>query len=109
MALLVHTWDMPADKRGKEEYRLVGQEAIPIVLQQPGVREFRAYRSPTHSSPQVMVHIEFESDALLQHFLQSYVHGELVHDLMRAGIQNFRTEVWGTSPVAPEALRPATG
>jgi hypothetical protein len=108
MALLVHTWDMPADKRGLEEYRLVGQEAIPIVLQQPGVREFRAYRSPTRASPQVAVHIEFESDTLLQQFLESYVHGELVHDLLRSGIRNFRSEVWGASPVAPDAQRPTT-
>ncbi len=107
MALLVHTWDMPADKRGMEEYRLVGQESIPVVLAQPGVREFRAYRSPLRTTPQVMVEIEFETDDLLQQFLESYIHGDLVKDLIRAGVQNFHTNVWAASPVMPTAARPA--
>jgi hypothetical protein len=107
MALLVHSWDIPADRGGQEEYRLVGQESIPIVLSQPGVLEFRGYRNPLQATPNVMIQVEFESDALLQQFLASYVHGDLVKDLLRAGVRNFRTEVWAASPVIPGPIRPA--
>src|SRR5689334_18285484 len=107
MALLVHTWDIPADRTGREEYELIGQESVPIVLRQTGVREFRAYRNPLSASPQVMVQIEFDTDAHLQQFVGSYVHGDMLHDLLRAGIRNLRTEVWTASPVIPAPLRPA--
>ena len=53
MALLVQTWDIPAGRDGREEYALIGQEAISTVLAQPGVLEFRAYRNPLRASPQV--------------------------------------------------------
>jgi hypothetical protein len=105
MSLLVHTWDMPQDRKGRAEYELVGQESIPIVLKQPGVREFRAYRNPLGATPQVMVHVEFEEDAYLHQFLASYVHQEIVGDLIRVGVRNFRTEVWSGSPVVPRPMR----
>jgi len=106
MALLVHTWDIPQDRKGRAEYQLVGQEAIPIVVRQPGVREFRAYRNPLGATPQVMVHIEFDADAYLYQFLESYVHQDIVSDLIRVGVRNFRTEVWTGSPVVPTPIRP---
>ena len=106
MALLVHTWDIPNTRHGREEYQLIGQESIPLVLRQPGVCEFRAYRNPLRASPQVKVEIEFESDALLQQFLDSHVHDEILHDLGRVGCGNIRTEIWTSSPVVPTHVRP---
>ena len=107
MALLVHTWDIPSDRHGREEYQLIGQESIPIVLAQPGVKEFRGYRNPLRASPHVMVHIEFENDAALQQFLDSYVYGDMIRDLARVGCRNIRAEVWSTSPVVPVPMRGA--
>ena len=53
MPLLVHTWDLPFTKADMEWYQDRGGEWVPMVLRQPGVIEFRAYRNPTGSSPQV--------------------------------------------------------
>ena len=106
MALLIQTWDIPADRRGHEEYELIGQEAIAVVLAQPGVLEFRAYRNPLRASPQVMVQIEFEGDAALQKFLDSFVYGDVIRDLTRVGCHNIQSQVWTGSPVVPVPRRP---
>jgi quinol monooxygenase YgiN len=106
MALLVQTWDIPAGRGGREEYALIGQEAISTVLAQPGVLEFRAYRNPLRASPQVMVQIEFESDAALQRFLDSFSYGDIIGDLSRVGCLNIQSQVWTGSPVVPTPRRP---
>ena len=51
------------------------------VLQQPGVMEVRAYRNPYHTTPQVMIHIEFDHLAAWHQFHASERYGELMFDL----------------------------
>lgn len=109
MALLIHCWDMPPDRRGQEEYRLIGQELVPIVARQPGVREFRAYRSPAGATPQVMVQVEFDSDDSLHQFVASHTHGEMLRDLLRVGCHNLTTQVWAVSPAVPHPIRGEDG
>jgi hypothetical protein len=109
MALLIHTWDIPPDPTGREEYRLIGQEAIIIVLRQPGVRELRAYRNPLRATPQVMVQIEFDTDEALQRYLDSHTYGEILRDFIRVGCRNIRSEVWAASPLVPRPLDPGDG
>lgn len=76
------------------------------MLKQPGVTEFRAYRNPTLTSPQVMAHIEFDGmDALMQ-FLVSDDYGMIMGDLRATGATNISVDIWDGSPVVPEPLRP---
>ena len=104
MPLLVHTWDLPFTKADMEWYRERGGEWVPMVLRQPGVVEFRAYRSPTLSSPQVMVHSQFATMADLQRWMASDEYRRIMGELRGCG--NITVAVWDDSPVVPQPRRP---
>jgi heme-degrading monooxygenase HmoA len=104
MPLLVHTWDLPFTKADMEWYRERGGEWVPTVLRQPGVVEFRAYRNPTLSSPQVMVHSQFATMADLQRWMASDEYRRIMGELRGCG--NISVAVWDDSPVVPHARRP---
>jgi hypothetical protein len=91
MALAVLSWDLPLSA---EQMKAYGEKAqsdwIPTVLKQPGVKEYRAYRSPTHTTPEVVSQTEFDS----------------MNSLMHTGVTNISAEIWDASPIAPEPLRP---
>lgn len=62
MALGILSWDLPPAKN-TEAYVEATKKWIGAVLQQPGVKEFRAYRNPLGTTPEVITHTEFDSMA----------------------------------------------
>jgi hypothetical protein len=109
MALAMFTWDMPAGERVQVYQEKAHMEWIRSVLQQPGVTEVRGYRNPHHTTPQVMVHIELDSLAAWHQFLTSERYGELMFDLRAVGCTHIAVQVWDTSPLLPEPVRPSAG
>jgi heme-degrading monooxygenase HmoA len=109
MALAIFTWDLPSGERVQVYEAKAHTEWIQNVLQQPGVTEVRAYRNPHHTTPQVMIHIEFDSLAAWQEFLTSERYGELMFDLRAVGCTHMTVQVWDTSPLLPQPVRPSAG
>jgi hypothetical protein len=87
----------------------VRTEWLRSVLQQPGVTEVRAYRNPHHTTPQVMVLVEFDSLASWQAFLASQSYGGLMFDLRAVGCTHLAVQFWDTSPLVPEPVTPPSG
>jgi hypothetical protein len=104
MALAVYTFDLPLPAGALHDYERAGQERIVRILDQPGVREFRAYRHPLGIAPQVMVQIEFESVDAVQAWHASAVYHDVLSDLLREGCRNIMVDVWDSSPVVPAPL-----
>ncbi len=105
MALGILAWDLPPAEK-METYNEMTRKWIGLVLKQPGVKEFRAYRNPLRVTPQILTHVEFDSMASWLAFVQSEDYAAIVADLRRLGCTHITAEVWDTSPVAPEPLRP---
>ena len=107
MALVVSSWDLPSSA---EQLKAYGEQAqsnwIPTVLKQPGVKEFRGYRNPTHTTPQVVSHTEFDSMNSLMQYLASDDFSRLMGELRATGVTNISAEIWDASPILPEPLRP---
>jgi hypothetical protein len=107
MALAVLSWDLPLSA---EQMKAYGEKAqsdwIPTVLKQPGVKEYRAYRSPTHTTPEVVSQTEFDSMNSLMQFLASDDYSRIMRELRATGVTNISAEIWDASPIAPEPLRP---
>ncbi len=110
MALYILSWDLPLAAEQLNEY---GEKAktvwIPTVLKQPGVKEFRAYRNLTGTTPQVTIHTEFDTMASLGQYLESEEYGNVITDLRATGVTNITAQVWGASPVVPDPIRPSGG
>jgi hypothetical protein len=109
MALVVFTCDLPSGERVAVYNETVRTAWLQSVLQQPGVTAVRGYRNPHHTTPQVMVHLEFDSLASCQRFLASERYGELVFELRALGCTNMVLHVWDASPLVPEPVTPAGG
>lgn len=109
MALVVFTWDVPPGERGAVYNEKVCADWLRSVLQQPGVTAVRGYQNPHHTTPQVMVHLEFDSLASSQHFLASERYGELMFELRALGCTNMALHVWDASPLVPEPVAPPGG
>jgi hypothetical protein len=109
MALIMVTRDLPPDERLAAYNEKVGTEWVPSVLQQPGVMAVRGYRNPHHTTPQVMVHMEFDSLASWQRFLASERYGELMFELRTLGCTNRALHVWDASPLVPDPVLPPGG
>ncbi|MFC1639858.1 antibiotic biosynthesis monooxygenase family protein [Gemmatimonadota bacterium] len=104
MVLYVHKFDVHAGM-GKAYAEWV-QQVMPQILSGPGLVEFRAYR-PQAGNSQIAVTYEFadmaswaawQSDETMQRLFQE----------SREFITNVTAEVWGPSPVVPEAIRPGS-
>ena len=106
MALGILAWDLPPAEK-TEAYNQKTRNWISIVLKQPGVKEFRAYRNPLGTTPQVVTHVEFDSIESWLRFLKSEGYASILADLRALGCTNLSAEVWDASPVAPEPLRPS--
>jgi hypothetical protein len=61
------------------------------------------------STPQVMVHMEFDSLAAWQRFLASERSGELMFELRALGCTNMALHVWDASPLVPDPVLPPGG
>jgi len=109
MALSILSYDLPSPEQIETYNEKARTKWIPIVLKQPGVKEFRAYRNPYRTMPQVATHTEFDSLASWLKFVESEDFAAIMAGLRAAGCTNLSTEVWDTSPVAPEPLKPPSG
>jgi hypothetical protein len=109
MALVMVTWDLPPGEQLAIYNESVRTEWRRTVLQQPGVTEVRAYRNPHHTTPQVMVHVEFDSLASWHAFLASESYGGLMFDLRAVGCTHLAVQVWDASPLVPEPVTPPSG
>jgi len=108
MALGVLAWDLPPAER-MEAYNKMTAEWTAAVLKQPGVKEFRAYRNPYGTTPQVATHVEFDSLESWLKFIRSEDYASIADSLRAVGCTNLSAEVWDASPVIPEPLRPSSG
>ena len=109
MTLVIFTWDLPPGERLAIYNEKVRTEWLPSVLQQPGVTQVRAYRNPHHTTPQVMVHLEYDSLTAWEAYLASESYGELMFDLRAVGCTHLAVHVWDTSPLVPEPVTPSRG
>jgi antibiotic biosynthesis monooxygenase (ABM) superfamily enzyme len=102
MILYVQKYDIIPDKA--EAYNEWAKTAIRRILAAPGVVEFRGYR-PLSGTSQATVTIEFaDLDAFAAFYADENMQQVLAE--RHAYEINITTELWGTSPVVPEPLRP---
>ena len=81
------------------------KKAIGHVLKSPGIIEFRAYRNLL-GSPYVRSISVWKTLADWQNFFESEAWKGYEAELRGKFAAKLRIEMWGTSPVAPEPLRP---
>jgi hypothetical protein len=106
MALYISAWDLPRDEKLLKQYNEKSKEWVGLVLKQPGMKEFRAYRDPLRNSPAVMVHMEFDSLESILKYLKSEDLEKTTTEMTELGCTNFINEMWDGSPLIPEPLRP---
>jgi len=105
MSAAIFTWDLPSGE-GMKIYKEKTQGIISAMLKPAGVKEVRGYRNPLQTSPQAMGHIEFDSLASWQAWMQSEDYSAFLTDLRSAGATNISVQIWEASPVVPEPLKP---
>ena len=88
----------------QKAYQEMAKKAVELVLQSPGLVEFRANRNVL-GSPQVRATSVWQTLADWAKFYESSGWQELETE-MRTFVTNLRFELWGPSPVIPEPLRP---
>ena len=106
MALISLTWDLPPENQMETYLEKARTEWIPSILTQPGLKEFRAYRNPLQTTPQVLSHVEFDDLQSLESYLQSMAYAVVISGLNGVGCTRVSAQVWDASPVAPEPLKP---
>jgi len=106
MALCISAWDLPTDKALLKKYNEKAKGWVKKTLSQPGVKEFRAYRDPLGNSPEVMVHIEFDSLESIIRYLKSEDTKNTTDEMIQLGCTNLSNEMWDGSPLIPEPLKP---
>jgi len=109
MALSIMSWDLPPEDKKEIYNEKAGTSWIPTILKQPGVKEFRAYRNPYHTSPEVVVHIEFDTLTSWLNYVESEDYASTIADMKAVGCTNQSAEVWDASPIVPEPLKPPSG
>ncbi len=106
MALNILSWDLPEPAVMTEYLKMARETWIPRITHQPGFQEFRAYRNPHKTSPQVCVHTEWDSMAALMAYVESADYEATVEEMRDIGCTNITAEVWTSSPVVPRPIRP---
>jgi hypothetical protein len=89
-----------------EAYNAKSREWIGTVLKQPGLKEWRAFRNPFRVTPEVMAIQEFDSLSSCLAFIESEDYAKINAEMKAMGCTNYSVQLWGTSPIAPEPLRP---
>lgn len=112
MALITLNWDLPP-KEKTEAYRTMvfftdekSTAWIPRMLKQPGVKELRAYRNPFSTTPQVLVLYELDNMTSCLKFIESGDYATFMSELREVGCTNISVQIWRTSPMVPEPLKP---
>lgn len=107
MALLMISWDLPTNQEQMEIYKVRAQQWTKLILEGPGIQEWRGFRNPLHTSPQAMVTQEYDTLASCQNWLQSADYAGLIAEMRSIGCTNFSVQVWDASPLLPKPLRPS--
>jgi heme-degrading monooxygenase HmoA len=106
MVLYVMTWDLPTHREQLQVYaNKARNDWIPTVLRHAGVEEFRTFRNPLESTPQVMVTIEFESLDAWRAFIESDDNRRIMRELRIIGATNVSAQVWCPSTITPATER----
>jgi heme-degrading monooxygenase HmoA len=108
MALVLMTWNLPQGEQLKA-YNAKTKGWIMTLLKHPGVKEFRAYRNPLLTTPQVMIHSEYDSLASVLEWIGSEEYATIVSELRAVGCTKISAQIWGASPVVPQPLKPPSG
>lgn len=106
MALYISAWDLPDDPELLKQYNVKAKDWVAMILRQPGVKEFRAYRDPLMNTPSVMIHIEFDSLESIVRYLKTNDFSQAYAEMSALGCMNFTNEMWDGSPLIPEPLKP---
>lgn len=61
-----------------------------------------------HTTPRVMVHLEFDSLTSWQAYLASESYAGLMFDLRAVGCTRLAVQVWDASPLVPELVTPSS-
>ena len=106
MVLFVMTWDLPTQRERLTVYaNKARNDWIPTVLRQPGVEEFRTFRNPMESTPQVMVTIEFDTLDSWRAFIESDDNRRIMREVRIVGATNLTAQVWTPSTITPATER----
>jgi heme-degrading monooxygenase HmoA len=108
MALGVMTWKLPATGSSEQYAEQAKNSWIPTVLAQPGVREFRGYRTQGEDFVSVRTETEFTSLELAQQWMNSAEYARIEAELVEHGAREIVTETWDASPLIPDPLRPGS-
>ena len=108
MALGVMTWKLPATGPSDQYSERARTSWIPTVLSQPGVKEFRGYRTQGEDFLMVRVETEFMSLEFAEQWLSSADYERINGELAEHGATEIVVETWDASPLLPEALRPGS-
>ena len=108
MALGVMTWQLPATGPSDQYAERARASWIPTVLSQPGVKEFRGYRTQGEDFLLVRTETEFTSMESAQQWMDSTEYARLKGELAEHGATEISVETWDASPLLPDALRPGS-
>ena len=100
------TWDLPPKDQLAAYAQKAQNECVPMILKQPGIKEFRAYRNPQNMTPQVIALHEFEDYESAQQFSTSEAGARMLAEMRDIGCANFTVQIWDRSPLIPDPLRP---
>lgn len=106
MALIVVTWDLPANQDQIEQYTAKSNEWGQDILQRPGLVQWCAYRNPLSATPQVMAIQEYDSLESARAWLDTDRMKQVIAEMRDSGCSNFTIQLWDQSPIIPEPIRP---
>ncbi|MFB0564679.1 MAG: antibiotic biosynthesis monooxygenase [Candidatus Aminicenantaceae bacterium] len=89
----------------QQAYQEWAKKAIGLVMQSPGLIEFRAHRNLL-GSPFVRSTSVWQTLNDWANFAQSEKWEKIAADLRNSFAVNIKVEIWGPSPIVPEPLRP---
>ena len=87
----------------QQAYGELAKRIVGVILQQPGIVEFRANRNIL-GSPQARATGVWQTFADVANFMENL--WPTLESEFRTFVTNIRVEVWGPSPVVPQTLRP---
>ena len=89
----------------RAEYLEWAKKTIGMVMQTPGLIEFRAQRNAL-GSPYIRTTTVWNTQADWVNFTESVNWQEIEAELRALYAVNIKVELWGPSPVVPEPLKP---
>lgn len=104
MAIEIVTWDLPPEDR-KEEYLEKSREWVTTILSYEGAMQFRVFRNPFHTTPQVLAFSEFDTLENLMKFITSADNEAMSEGMKALGCTNFTVEIWDASKVMPDPFK----